>query len=170
MYLSLDELRRRYQQFAPRYDEAFAHRQEPKFEALAAALPTPLPTPALDLGSGTGLAGRFLDTSFIMLDASRAMLSHARGFRVQGAFSALPFADDTFALVWAVTAITEFDDPRPALNEVARVCQRGGFLALTLLKQDDVVTAESVLVELGFSIEKRLDFEQEFAYVARFRG
>ena len=167
--MSLDDLRRRYARFAPRYDDAFVERQLPKFEALANALPRPMPTPALDLGAGTGLANRLLGTPFVMLDASRAMLRRARGMRIQGAFDALPFADETFALVWAVTAITEFTDPVPAFGEVARVIRPGGHLALTLLKQDDVVTAEAVLTDLGFVIERRYDFDQEFGYVGRFR-
>mgnify|MGYP003956554361 CR=1 FL=1 len=167
--MSFDDLRRRYARFAPRYDDAFAERQLPKFEALANCLPSPLPTPALDLGAGTGLAGRLLGAPFVMLDASRAMLRHARGMRVQGAFEALPFADESFALIWAVTAVTEFTDPAPSLGEMARVCRPGGYLALTLLKQDDVVTAEAMLTDLGFVLERRYDFDQEFGYVGRFR-
>ena len=95
--MKLADLRLKYTQFAPRYDEAFADRQRPKFEQLAARLPSPMPDPALDLGAGTGLAGRILGVDFVMLDASRAMLEFADGRRVQGAFDALPFADDSFA-------------------------------------------------------------------------
>ena len=167
--MRLDDLQRRYARFAHRYDETFAERQRPKFEALAADLPRPIPMPALDLGAGTGLAGRHLGVDFVMLDASRAMLRHASGARVQGAFDALPFADDAFALVWGVTALTEFVDPMPTLVEIARVCRPEGYLALTLLKQDDVVTAEDALTDLGFSIEHRHDFNEEFGYIARFR-
>jgi|GEM_PF-1722117 len=167
--MKLADLRLKYTQFAPRYDEAFADRQRPKFEQLAARLPSPMPNPALDLGAGTGLAGRILGVDFVMLDASRAMLEFAEGRRVQGAFDALPFADDSFALIWAVTALTEFTDPVPVLGEMARVCRPGGYLALTLLKQDDVVTAEAVLTDLGFVLEERYDFGQEFGYIGRFR-
>ena len=69
--MNLDELQGRYARFASRYDDAFAERQRPKFEALANDLPNPLPTPALDFGAGTGLAGRLLGAPFVMLDASR---------------------------------------------------------------------------------------------------
>jgi len=165
--MSIADLRRQYARFAGRYDEAFAERQRPKIEALAAALPTPIPTPALDLGAGTGLAARILGVPFVAVDASRAMLEKGTGSRIQAAFSALPFPDDTFALVWCVTAITEFVDPRPALEEIARVCRPGGHLALTLLKQDDVVTAEQVLADLDFRVEARLDIGLEFGYVER---
>ena len=165
--MSIRDLRHQYARFAGRYDEAFAERQRPKMEALAAALPTPFPSPALDLGAGTGLAARTLSVPFVAVDASRVMLERGTGPRVQAAFSALPFPDDAFALVWCVTAITEFDDPRPILAEVARVCRTGGHLALTLLKQDDVVTAEQVLTDLGFRLEVRLDLGQEFGYVQR---
>jgi ubiquinone/menaquinone biosynthesis C-methylase UbiE len=52
---------------------------------------------------------------------------------VRGDAMALPFADDSFDLVYAVSALPEVPDRRKALAEVKRVLRPGGTLALTEL-------------------------------------
>ncbi len=165
--MQLDILRKSYDRFADRYDEIFLPRQQPKIEGLAAVLPRPLPRPALDAGAGTGLAGRLLDHPFVALDASRGMLGYAAPPRVQADLARLPFADDRFALVLSVTALIDFTDPRPALSELARVLRPDGWLALSVLKIEDVAAVQYALEDLGLDVIERLDLEQDLGFVCR---
>ena len=51
--MEFDVLRRSYDRFADRYDLVFTTQQRPKALALLAALPSPLPTPTIDLPQRT---------------------------------------------------------------------------------------------------------------------
>lgn len=96
---------------------------------------------ALDLGTGTGhfalfLAGRGART--VGVDVSRPMLRVAATKRnmpplVQADAGALPFDDDSFGLVFSVTALEFVPDPVLALSEMVRVCRPGGRLVIGVL-------------------------------------
>lgn len=168
--MQLDLLRRSYDRFAPKYDEIFEPQQAPKITALAGALPTPLPTPTLDLGAGTGLASRLLGVSMIQVDASRGMLSRATGRRVQADMRLLPFAAASFGAVLSVTALLDYTNPRPAVREMARVLRPNGWLALSVLKIEDIAALQDALDGAGFTIVHRLDLEQDLGFVCRSEG
>ena len=133
-------------------------RQEPLFDALAAGYDGWFATPlgahaftvereallalsgtvagkqALDAGCGTGvfthvLAAAGADVTGI--DISPAMLRRAqdRGLPVAQADSyTLPFAANSFALVWSVTMLEFVAGPERAVAEMARVLRPGGRL------------------------------------------
>ena len=172
--LKLITLQKAYDRFAPRYDEIFVHQQSPKIEALAAALPRPLPTPVLDLGAGTGLARRLLadDVSgpWWSVDASRLMLEQAAGPRILGDLYRLPLRDDCAGLALCVTALLDFVDPGPALHEMARVLRPGGWLALSVLKIEAIAAVQTGLADAGFTVTARLDLEQDLGFVCRRPG
>lgn len=169
--MHLVSLRRSYDRFAPRYDEIFEPQQTPKIEALAAALPDPLPAPAIDLGAGTGLAGRLLagrlSGPLVALDASRGMLERAAAPRVVADLHRLPFADRRFGLVLCVTALLDFVDPGPAIAEMARVLRPDGWLALSVLKIEDIAAVQEALAHHRLAVRRRLDLEQDIGFVCR---
>jgi len=169
--VQLISIRRSYDRFAERYDEIFRPRQTPKIMGLATALPTPLPGPVVDLGAGTGLVGVLLADrlphGLIALDASRGMLSRSEGRRVQGDLNRLPFGSDRFGLVISVTALIDFVDPSPAIAEMARILRPGGWLALSVLKIDDVAGVQDALNAHAFEVVERLDLQQDIGFVCR---
>ena len=165
--MSFGRMRRRYDRFAPRCEVVFAHQQRPKIRGLLAALPTPLPHPTVDLGAGTGLAAQEADQPLVQLDASRAMLSRAEGCRVVGDLNRLPFRDDAFACALSVTALIDFEDPTPALGEMARVVRPGGLLALSVLKGEDTTSLEASFLRCGLELTRTLDLGQDLGYVCR---
>jgi len=165
--VDFDVLRRSYDRFADRYDLVFTVQQRPKVEALLAALPDPLPSPTVDLGAGTGLASRISGARLIQLDASRAMLARAGGPRIQGDLYRLPFRDDAFAAALSATALIHFDDPAPALREMARVVRPGGLLALSVLKVEATERLEDALRPSGLDLQRRLDLDTDVGYVCR---
>jgi ubiquinone/menaquinone biosynthesis C-methylase UbiE len=92
----------------------------------------------LDLGCGSGYAGRALrDTQdagrVYGLDGSPEMARNARSYTddpqvayLVGDFDALPFADDGVDHVWSMEAFYYAADPEHTLAEVARVLRPGG--------------------------------------------
>jgi SAM-dependent methyltransferase len=95
------------------------------------------PGPVLDLGCGTGLlAQRIAAAGYDVtgLDPSRGMLRQLRRRRpdvgaIAGSGTALPFADDSFALTYCVAVMHHVADPtavRQTLIEMARVTRPGG--------------------------------------------
>ena len=125
-------LRFQFDALAPSWE---GRRGPESLQALAAALDRLERTPdrILDLGTGTGLAARFLadrfpDATIVGVDLSPAMLEEARRLTASGRVayeladaSALPYDDGTFDLVVLLNMIPFFD-------ELGRVTARDGAL------------------------------------------
>jgi SAM-dependent methyltransferase len=94
----------------------------------------------VELGAGFGrLANEYtgyrrvvlLDLSGIQLEAARERLKDDRRYEiVEGDMFALPFEDASFDTVVCIRVIHHFEDPRPAIAEMARVLRPGGVLVL----------------------------------------
>ncbi|AGB33633.1 methyltransferase type 11 [Natrinema pellirubrum DSM 15624] len=92
----------------------------------------------LDLGCGSGYAGRALrDTKdagrVYGLDGSPEMAHNAAGYTDESAvgylvgdFDELPFADDSIDHIWSMEAFYYAADPHHTLEEIARVLRPGG--------------------------------------------
>ena len=92
----------------------------------------------LDLGCGSGYAGRALrDTQdagrVYGLDGSPEMAHNAQSYTddpnvayLVGDFDALPFADDSVDHVWSMEAFYYASDPEHTLEEIARILRPGG--------------------------------------------
>ncbi len=90
----------------------------------------------LEVGCGTGLILNRVATRArraVGVDISRGMLYQAaeRGLNVaQGDVTALPFADESFDVVYSYKVLAHVKDIDRALREMARVTRRGGRLLL----------------------------------------
>ena len=92
----------------------------------------------LDLGCGSGYAGRALrdtrDAGRVYgLDGSPEMARNARSYTddprisyLVGDFDALPFADDSVDHIWSMEAFYYAADPEHTLEELARILRSGG--------------------------------------------
>lgn len=152
---------RSYDRFAAQYDQVFLGQQRPKIEALMTAV-GPHDGLRLDAGCGTCLAQRVTGLPFIGLDASGEMLRQGLGVRVQGDIYGLPFASGIFSLVFSVTALIDFADPRPALTELQRVLRPDGVLAISVLKHENLPMLDAALPDA-----ERIDLFQDVGYVLR---
>ena len=98
----------------------------------------------LDVGCGTGSLSRALVSSGATVSVTgidpapdyvsfaREALQHPRAqFRI-GAAESLPFADGGFDAALALLVMQDFDDPRQAVLEMARVTAPGGVVATCL--------------------------------------
>jgi malonyl-CoA O-methyltransferase len=109
-------------------------------------------TTILDLGAATGsaspaLSKRFGRARIVSCDLSHRMLQRCAGKRrwwsraseVQGDAARLPFADNSFDLVFANLLLPWIDEPAAALGEVARVLRHGGVFAFATLGPDSLL-------------------------------
>ena len=83
----------------------------------------------------TGAAGLAvgIDRDSAMLRVARQkapLYATARSFWLQGDGSAIPFANDSFDLVFENTVLCSCLDPAPVLQEMVRVCKPGGTVLL----------------------------------------
>lgn len=160
-------VRDRYERFASDYDDIFGERQRLKITRLAQAVDSPMPHPVLDLGAGTGLLSKTLDVPVIAMDFSPAMLSRASGQRVLGDLSTLPFADSVFGTVFSVSALIEMDDLRGPILEMLRVVKPGGWIALSVLKSEDLESVHRILTHDESLMYSRLDLGEDIGFVFR---
>ena len=103
-----------------------------------ARMPVETGDTVVDLGCGSGYAGRVLrDTReagrVYGLDGSPEMVRNARSYTDDpqvsyfvGDFDALPFADDAVDHVWSMEAFYYAADPEHTLEEIARILRPGG--------------------------------------------
>jgi len=94
------------------------------------------------LDSGCG-SGRYLkktssEQSFVGLDISLEMLKVAKnelknGFFVAGELEYLPFKDNVFDEIICVRVLQHIRDQQKAINELSRICKKGGFLTVLSL-------------------------------------
>ena len=105
----------------------------------------------LDLGAATGSATALLRKRFggahvVSLDLSRNMLRQRKRRRrwftrtssVQADAQRLPFADQSFDVVFANLLLPWVNDPAAVLAEVSRVLRKGGVLAFATLGPDSL--------------------------------
>jgi len=92
----------------------------------------------LDLGCGSGYAGRALRDTYDAgriygLDGSPEMAHNAAGYTddpqvgyLVGDFDSLPFADDSVDHIWSMEAFYYAADPHHTIAEIARILRPGG--------------------------------------------
>ncbi len=110
----------------------------------------------LDVAAGTGHLGRALAGrvgSVVAVDLTPAMIAEGRREAARGGITnlryaqgraeRLPLAGNSCDMVVTRLSLHHFLDPRPAVNEIARVCRRGGQVAvMDMVSPDDAALAE----------------------------
>ena len=118
-----------------------------ELQAIVKELPLRSEMRVLDLASGDGFYTRLIaeqlglggsivgvDTSLAYLSEASAATARKRGHTrvdfVAGSFDRLPFADNTFDLVWCAQSLYSLPDPVVAIGHMARVLRPGGLVAI----------------------------------------
>ena len=141
-------------------------------QALAEALGARQLGRLLDIGTGTGrMAELFaeradhivaLDKSLAMLRVARAKLQHLDADRVelvQGDFTSLPFAPQSFDTVLFHQVLHFAHTPAAVLYEAARVCRSGGRIAIVDFDahQHEELREKHAHARLGFASDQMRD-------------
>ncbi|MBT8087355.1 MAG: methyltransferase domain-containing protein [Gammaproteobacteria bacterium] len=148
--LNRRDVQRRFDQAAATFDKADFVHAVTREGIIARLAPLLLDARAvLDLGAATGgatapLRKRFRRATIVSVDLSHSMLRRcaskrrwwSRAAEVQGDAASLPFADDSFDLVFANLLLPWIDTLAPVLQEVARVLRKGGVFAFATLGPD----------------------------------
>jgi ubiquinone/menaquinone biosynthesis C-methylase UbiE len=134
-----------YDKWAASYDDEMAeagYRHPQSAVALFARHVMAGSAPILDAGAGTGLIGRWLQTlgypEVEALDISQGMLDKAREKNCYTAFhklalgGPLPFEDGAYAGVIASGVFTTGHVGPEGLDELVRICAKGGAVVLTV--------------------------------------
>ncbi|HSS12994.1 MAG TPA: methyltransferase domain-containing protein [Rhizomicrobium sp.] len=119
-----------YRLWAPTYaaETAISFLDEQLAREMLAGLPQ---KKLLDAGCGTGrrIAGM---TDAVGIDASPEMVAAGGDSNLMVAdIRALPFASARFAMTWCRLVLGHLADPLPAYQDLARVCEPGGYLFVT---------------------------------------
>ena len=137
---------RRYDHSASVYDTQYTDEQEAKIKAALNILRLKKDSLVLDVGCGTGLLFPYIaeDSDLLVgLDFSK-ILGQARKrakqflnvavLRADADF--LPFPDNTFDVVFAITLLQNMPDPLRGLYEIRRVAQSKAAVVATGLKKE----------------------------------
>jgi malonyl-CoA O-methyltransferase len=95
----------------------------------------------LDAGCGTGRRLRGVEAALAVgVDVTPEMLARSDGRQLLAAadIRIVPFADDTFDVVWCRLVIGHLANIAPAYAELSRVCRPGGSLVVTDFHPDAV--------------------------------
>ena len=150
--LNSDDVRRRFDRAANSFDTVDFVHSATRAGLMSRLEPMALePELVLDLGSATGSASRLLARRFrrariVAADLSRNMLEQARS--KHGWFSRtsllqvnaerLPFAEQSFDLVFANLLLPWISDPAGTFAEIARVLQKDGLFLFATLGPDSL--------------------------------
>jgi ubiquinone/menaquinone biosynthesis C-methylase UbiE len=118
----------------------------------------------LEIGPGPGyfspeVARRIPEGELILFDIQREMLAKSRAklvrtghmnfHLVQGSADALPFAANTFDVVFLVTVLGEVRNPQVCMANIVEVLRPGGVLSLTEQTGDPDALTEAELQRMG---------------------
>ena len=137
---------RRYDQSAQAYDAQYHEEQEAKINAIMQSLSLRQSSVVLDAGCGTGLLFQHLAEGTELItgtDISEGLLQKARKRAqpycntalIQADVDNMPFLDETFDAVLAITLLQNMPDPEATLAEFSRVSKQSALLVATGLKK-----------------------------------
>lgn len=158
------KIMRRYDLTAHIYDMRYAEEQTAKIETALKSVNVEIDSFVLDLGCGTGLLFDHVADkaeTIVGLDISREILlqakSRSRKFAkvhlVLADADNLPFKNDVFSHVFAVTLIQNLPNPVKTFVEVKRVAKENAVIVVTGLKRKySLKVFEKLLRKFGLKV------------------
>ncbi|MBD3362037.1 methyltransferase domain-containing protein [Candidatus Woesearchaeota archaeon] len=146
-----------YDDIAEGYDELHGSEQLAKLKIIAQYLQINKDTKLLDIGCGTGLSARVFDCNITGVDPAEKLLANCPFKTVKACAEKLPFSDNEFDVVIAVTSIHNFNDIEKGLKEIRRVGKN--IFALTVLKKSGNKDKILILISQLFSNVRFLDVD-----------
>ena len=124
-----------YDETAKGYNELHKEEQLKKLRIISDNINVKKTDKLLDVGCGSGLSAKIFNCSITGVDPSTELLKQCSFKTIKAKAEKLPFSDNEFDIVIAVTCIHNFDDIKKALNEIKRVGKKK--FVLTVLKKSE---------------------------------
>ena len=115
----------------------------------------------LDVGCGTGISSSFF-SNVMGIDPSETLLSKNPYPHVKGEAENLPFKDDEFENVIAITSIHNFNNIEKGLSEIRRV---GKHFGLTVLKRSSKLEEIREKIHKLFEVQKEIDEGRDIIFI-----
>ena len=115
----------------------------------------------LDVGCGTGISSSFF-SNVLGIDPSEILLAKNPYPHMKGEAENLPFKDNEFENVVAITSIHNFKDIDKGLEEIKRV---GKHFGLTVLKRSEKLEEISEKIHKLFQVEKEIDEKRDVIFI-----
>ena len=169
-----------YDAVAKIYDLQYGREQRMKMEFALKNLHLKFKSLVLDVGCGTGILFEYLlDKVEILvgIDISKNILKKAKEklegvdnvFLIQADADHLPFPNEVFDAIFAVTLLQNMPSPTVTLKEIGRVAKSGAPILVTGLKKGFRFEDFKIMLK-DFLLEKVWNLEELKDYVALLRG
>ena len=154
-----------YDETAEGYNELHGEEQLNKLKIIASEIKTDKDTKLLDVGCGTGLSAKIFNCNITGIDPAEKLLQQAPFKTIKAKAESLPFKDNEFDVVIAVTSIHNFDDIEKGLKEIKRVGKDK--FALTILKKAN--NADQIIEKIKelFTIIKEINEDKDKIFILK---
>jgi len=148
-----------YDGIAEGYNELHGEEQLKKLNIIAGEIKVNKDTKLLDVGCGTGLSAKVFDCDITGIDPAEKLLEQAPFKKIKAKAESLPFKDNEFDVVIAITSIHNFDNIEKGLKEIKRVGKDQ--FALTVLKKAKNKQEILKKIENIFKIKKQIEEDKD---------
>lgn len=154
-----------YDETAKGYNELHGEEQIKKLNIISNEIKVTKDTKLLDVGCGTGLSARVFGCNITGIDPAEKLLEQCPFKAIKAKAESLPFKDNEFDVVIAVTSIHNFDNIEKGLQEIKRVGKDR--FALTVLKK--AKNAEQIIKKIReiFQITKEIDENKDKIFILK---
>lgn len=154
-----------YNETAKGYNELHGEEQLKKLRIIVDEIKVNPETKLLDVGCGTGLSAKVFDCDITGIDPAEKLLEQAPFKTIKARAESLPFKDNEFDVVIAVTSIHNFDNIDKGLKEIKRVGKDQ--FALTVLKKAN--NADKIIEKIKelFTITKEIDEDKDKIFILK---
>ena len=152
-----------YDETAEGYNELHGAEQLQKLKIIANEVKTTKDTKLLDVGCGTGLSAKVFSCNITGIDPAEKLLKQTNFRTIKAKAEALPFKDNEFDIVIAVTSIHNFDDIEKGLKEIKRVGKNQ--FALTVLKKAKNASQIIKKIKEIFIVIKEIDEDKDKIFI-----
>lgn len=156
-----------YDETAEGYNELHGEEQLNKLKIIANEIKTTKETRLLDVGCGTGLSAKIFNCDITGIDPAENLLEQCPFKIIKAKAESLPFKDNSFDAVIAVTSIHNFDDIKKGLKETKRVGK--DHFALTVLKKAQ--NADQIIKKIKelFTIIKEINEDKDKIFILKLK-
>ncbi len=119
------------------YDNLYIEEQTRKLNIISKIIKVRKTDKLLDIGCGTTVSTNFFKCFSIGIDSEFNMLNTGKGNRICGYAESLPFKNNSFDIILAITSVHHFNDLKRAISEIKRTAKQNSKIVITLLKKSE---------------------------------